>query len=722
MRIRPYKRGAGVSDEENERSILRYYDRLATTNPLTGRPYRPEYYKLLDDDEFLEMRKPKNIQRLIESFQTQQVTVLTAGTGVGKSTYIGSHLLFYLRNIVGTRAKVYMTQPRRPAATGVTGRVAQLLDVELGKEVGYKIGDDVMATDKSKLVIVTEAILLQMMKEDITVRDIHGIIIDEAHERNVDTDMLLLMIKRLIMSGRRLDLRVVVMSATAEVATFTRYFNVQSPIEIQGSTYDIKQNWASFIPKDDKLLEAGIDKIVDVCRNKSVDRGNILLFMSSKNDTIKGRDMLEQRAAEIPMSFVALALSGGTPADEQREITRKNAKEYGVDIKIIIATNIAEASVTIDDLKIVVDSGRANIQSFDTKCDQSALTLSWISKASFRQRKGRVGRTSPGEVFTLYTEAKYNEMQAFPSPQIVLTDITDKIFSLMSVDEFASRPALDSVLDEMITPPPKDKREFAYRKFEDLGFMDAAGELTSAGLRCRGFPSNVELSRALYMSSSYGCRQEMMTLGAMMMVDTDANGISTFFQAKDVPVNIHLKNAGTIFSMYLAMSQMLILEDDPARLSNFLRKYNLSFPQMTVARNNYGKILNKLDALYASYPQFIDGQRVRVDMPDRESWLTGPISGSIFERLSRCLLHGYCRNIADMPADARRPKTRENILTKCKFDLKDGFDITHEGFAMYLSMNLNTRSRKSLASGIVDVRPEWINDAARHLLREKSVR
>ena len=690
-------------------------DVLPEINRFNNNPYSDKYKTEVHSSILkLPMNAPDTVTKLQNSFNNFQVTLLTAETGAGKSTLISLHLMTYLQKVYGLKSTIWITQPRRLAAINVAGGTARAMDVELGKQVGYRISGVQMMDDTTRVLFVTEAILFKEYVKNPDIPDINAVIIDEAHERGMDTDLILLFTKLAFISKRRPDLKIIIMSATANINLFLSYFPGSNLVQVGGIAFPVKDFNLLKNPKD--YTTAAISEIVNICK-RSKD-GDILIFFPKKPDNTKGCMMLEEQRPKINGTFKCFVFSGETVKNEKEmnDITKMSAQAFEVDRKIIFSTNVAEASVTIDGIVYVIDSGKAQISGFDSSSGVSTLNPEWISKANARQRRGRCGRTQPGECHRLYTEKQHDRFEDFEKPEILRKDITEKLLEIFAMEKYSNANDLWHLTKLMITEPPMQAMRFTFEKFATLGIMDNYGNITKNGKRVAALqPLSVELGRAMMFANEYGCRVEMCELAAVIKtvpnllkdLVIDSRQIDKRFRDPD----------GEIFTLLRIVRTARMFGKDSKELARFCVAYGLrqySVEAIIEAFNQFRANFEGLYSLLNPTYYFLE-EPLQIEVPYFKlykdavwQWQTSNVSGNIRDRIVRCLLHGYFMNCVSFRKDALRSIGR---------NLKVTGQITTK-LAFYITLNRPQFGRdKYPVTALTEIKqPLWLIDAARHYL------
>ncbi len=371
----------------------------STINPLTGKPYSSAYFALKAKNDERPMERPAVVAQLFEELTRFPIVFLKAGTGTGKSTNIGKRLLQFFRVSDGEIARIAITQPRRLPATSISKHVADLMDVQFGDEVGYKIKGADKTSDKTVLTFVTEG---QIFVDFIRDEDIHkwkGLVLDEVHTRTVEVDLVMFFLKDLLFRGTRPDMRFVIMSATADLEGLKRYFGRDRVgiVEVEGINKPVEIHFASTEIKAFDVIKAGTAKILEILNDKKLPLGDILMFLPGSKDLSKASMTLKKIGEHAKRTFVCLQLEAKTSDGDKNKVENQGPATFGVDVKVVFATNIAEASLTVNGLVYVVDSGLEKASGFDPAMNCSTLDTQFISQAQISQRWGQ-GRPDPARL------------------------------------------------------------------------------------------------------------------------------------------------------------------------------------------------------------------------------------------------------------------------------------------------------------------------------------
>lgn len=441
-----------------------------------------------------------------------QITVIVGETGSGKTTQLTQYLHeagFTDYGMIGC------TQPRRVAAMSVAQRVAHEMSCELGEEVGYAIRFEDLTCDKTVIKYMTDGVLLRESLREPDLDQYSAIVMDEAHERSLHTDVLFGILKTLI--TKRRDLKLIVTSATLNAERFSDFFGGVPIFRIPGRTFHV-ENFYSKMPAED-YVDAAVKQALTI--HLSYPPGDILIFMTGQEDIEATCQVLADRASTLDnvAPLLLLPMYSQLPADMQAKIF-ESAKS-GVR-KCIVSTNIAETSLTVDGIKYVIDCGYSKLKVYNPKIGMDSLQMTPISQANANQRKGRAGRTGPGYCYRLYTERQYvSEMLLNQIPEIQRTNLGNVVLLLKSL-------GVSNLLEfSFMDPPPQDNIMNSMYQLWVLGALDNTGELTTLGRKMVEFPLDPPLAKMLIFAESLGCTYEILIIVSMLSVP------NIFFRPKD---------------------------------------------------------------------------------------------------------------------------------------------------------------------------------------------
>ena len=446
-------------------------------------------------------QRKAEIQKLLSE---HQVIVVAGETGSGKTTQLPK---MCLELGFGNLGMIGHTQPRRIAARSVAARIAEELETELGGLVGYKVRFNDQISDDTQIKLMTDGILLAEIQNDRFLNQYSCLIIDEAHERSLNNDFILGYLKQLL--PRRRDLKLIITSATIDVERFSKHFNNAPIIEVSGRTYPVEVRYRPVVEEDDQDQLQGILNAVDELQAEG--RGDILIFMNGEREI---RDTAEALQKQNLKHTEILPLFARLSAQEQNKIFHPSGLN-----RIVLATNVAETSLTVPGIKYVIDPGTARISRYSYRTKVQRLPIEPISQASANQRKGRCGRVSEGICIRLYSEEDFNSRPEFTDPEILRTNLASVILQMtaLGLDNIEAFPFVDA--------PDKRHIQDGIKLLEELGAFEIvrtkAGEkrqLTAVGRQLSQLPVDPRLAKMLLCAVSQGALHEVMIIVAALSI------------------------------------------------------------------------------------------------------------------------------------------------------------------------------------------------------------
>jgi ATP-dependent helicase HrpA len=440
---------------------------------------------------------------IAEAIRDHQVVIVAGETGSGKTTQLPKLCLELGR---GVRGAIGHTQPRRIAARTVSQRVADELETPLGGVVGFKVRFSDHASDDTLVKVMTDGILLTEMQRDRMLRQYDTLIIDEAHERSLNVDFILGYLAQLL--PRRPDLKVIITSATIDPERFSRHFGNAPVIEVSGRTYPVEVRYRPLDDADDDRdeIQAIGDAVDELCAEGL---GDILVFLSGEReirDTADALRRLDPRHTEILPLYARLS------AAEQHRVFQPHTGR-----RIVLATNVAETSLTVPGIRYVIDPGSARISRYSHRTKVQRLPIEPISRASANQRKGRCGRTSDGICIRLYSEDDFEARPEFTDPEILRTNLASVILQMatLGLGDVAAFPFID--------PPDRRNVSDGVQLLEELGAFDPSAKdpdrrLTALGRKLAELPVDPRLGRMVLEAEANGCVREVMVIAAALSI------------------------------------------------------------------------------------------------------------------------------------------------------------------------------------------------------------
>ncbi|XP_068587812.1 ATP-dependent RNA helicase DHX30 [Cebidichthys violaceus] len=532
-------------DEEEEEDL---------TDAITGRPYRhlsehearrlsarlQEEWERASPGLSVALPVDAHRQRVISEVQSSRVVVIAGETGCGKTTRIPRFLLEEsVRGGEGATCNVVVTQPRRISAVSVAQRVAHEMGPALKTSVGYQVRLESRPPERSggALLFLTVGVLLRKLQSNPSLKGISHVVVDEVHERDINTDLLLALLRSSLKENP--DLRVVLMSATGDKQRLSEYFGGCPIVKVPGFMHPVRDKYL-----EDVLSEMGrplpaqkrvetdkrggreditpdVDLVADVIEH--IDRcgepGAVLCFLPGWQDIRAVQEKLEGRRHFSSGSQMILPLHSSLSVSDQQAVFQH--PQVG-QRKIVLATNIAETSITIDDIVHVVDAGTHKEHNYDPRTKVSCLDTVWISHSNVTQRKGRAGRCQPGQSYHLFPRKQLESMTPFPIPEILRTPLESLV-----VQAKIHSPNCKAVdfLSQVLDSPEREAVREAVRNLQDIGVLDKTETLTPLGERVSCMSCDPRLGKVLVLSAMFRCVLPMLSVAACLTRDPFYNSL-----------------------------------------------------------------------------------------------------------------------------------------------------------------------------------------------------
>ncbi|PCH64876.1 MAG: ATP-dependent RNA helicase HrpA [Gammaproteobacteria bacterium] len=441
-------------------------------------------------------------KEIAKAIQDNQVIILCGETGSGKTTQLPKICLELGRGVAGL---IGHTQPRRIAARTVANRIAEELKSELGDIVGYKVRfHDQVKADRSYVKLMTDGILLAETQNDKFLNQYDTIIIDEAHERSLNIDFLLGYLKQLL--PKRPDLKLIITSATIDTKRFSEHFDNAPVIQVTGRTYPVELRYRPPVGDDEEqrdydFVGSIVEATDELCREG---QGDVLIFLSGERDI---RDVSEALRKHHPPQTEVLPLFARQSAAEQNRVFKTGGHR-----RIILATNVAETSLTVPGIRYVIDPGYARISRYSVRNKVQRLPIEKISKSSANQRSGRCGRVAAGICIRLYDEDDFINRQDFTDPEVLRTNLASVILQMSSLrlGEPAKFP--------FINPPPEKMINDGFRLLEELGAVNRQRQLTESGRKIAKLPIDPRIARMVLAGQKLNCLTEVLIIASALSI------------------------------------------------------------------------------------------------------------------------------------------------------------------------------------------------------------
>ncbi|MEU1737227.1 ATP-dependent RNA helicase HrpA [Streptosporangium sp. NPDC020145] len=615
---------------------------------------------------------------ILAAIRDNQVVIVAGETGSGKTTQLPKICLELGR---GVRGLIGHTQPRRIAARTVAERVAEELETQLGEAVGYKVRFTDQVGEDTLVKVMTDGILLAELQTDRDLAQYDTLIIDEAHERSLNIDFILGYLKQLL--PRRPDLKVVITSATIDPERFSRHFGGAPIIEVSGRTYPVEVRYRPLGEDDDQIQAIG-NAVDELCAEGP---GDILVFLSGEREIRDTADALSKRKdAEVLPLYARLS------AAEQHRVFQRHSGR-----RIVLATNVAETSLTVPGIKYVVDPGFARISRYSHRTKVQRLPIEAISQASANQRKGRCGRVSEGVCIRLYEEDDFLTRPEFTDPEILRTNLASVILQMTSIGlgDIAAFP--------FVEPPDQRQVKDGYDLLLELGAFDQARQMTPLGRKLAGLPVDPRLARMVIEADRNGCVREVMVIAAALSIQDPRERPADKQQAADEK-HRRFADKESDFISYLNLWNHLQEQQRELSSSAFRRLCKSDFL-------NYLRVREWQD-VYSQLRQMSRSLGVtQNDVPGDEqkihiSLLSGLLSHVGVKDIDR-------KTTNDGP---RRPITEYVGARNARFAIFPGSALAKKQPLWVMSAELVETSRL-WARVNAKIEPEWVEPLAPHLIK-----
>lgn len=628
---------------------------------------------------------------IVHAIKRHRVVVITGETGSGKTTQIPKMCLEAGRGITGM---IGCTQPRRVAAMTVAHRIADEFNEAVGCSVGYQIRFEDRTDLNNYIKIMTDGILLNEAQNDPYLRRYDTIIVDEAHERSLNIDFILGILRTLL--SKRKDLKIIITSATIDTEKFSRAFHAPI-IEVSGRMYPVE---VRYTPIDHVLEESEeityVDAAVSAVKKlmKEIYRGDVLVFMPTEQDIRETCELIE---TSLDFEASVLPLFARLPWTEQRQVFQPSMSR-----KIIVATNIAETSITIPGIKYVIDTGLARISQYNPRLRTTSLPINAISKSSADQRRGRCGRVQNGICIRLYDKDDYDNRPLFTEPEILRSNLAEVILRMLSLGlgDITSFPFIDP-------PRPKNIRD-GIDILKELGAIEAAKEkiagsddqrytLTIRGRMMARLPIDPRISRMIIEAAKEGCVDDILVVAAALSIQ----------DPRERPVELE-KEADSIHAGFSDPSS------DFLTLIRIWERYH-DFLKTTKSKNRMKKFCREHYLSYRRMREWIDVHDQLKEILDEEGWDikdNRDMSDKIrYDAIHKSILSGYLSNIAT--------KKEKNIYDAAKGKevmIFPGSGIFNKGGSWIVAADIIETSRHFARTAAV-IKAEWLEELGGNLCR-----
>ena len=626
-------------------------------------------------------------ESLLQAIRDYQVLIIVGETGSGKTTQVTQyvHEAGYTK-----KGMIGCTQPRRVAAMSVAARVADEMGVKLGNEVGYQIRFEDCTSNKTIINYMTDGMLLRHFLGEPDLGSFSVLMIDEAHERTLHTDILFGLVKDI--ARYRPDLKLLISSATLEAEKMSDYFDGAPVFVIPGRRYPVNIMYTK-VPEAD-YVDACIVTVLQTHLTQGP--GDILVFLTGQDEVETAADELTRRTRAMGSKIKELMIAkiySTLPSDQQAKIfepTPPGAR------KVVLATNIAETSLTIPGIVYVVDAGFVKMTSYNPRNGMESLVVAPISKAMAQQRAGRAGRVAPGVCFRMYTKWTFdNELDEATVPEIQRTNLGSVVLLLKSL-------GVDDLIHfDFMDPPPAETLIRALEQLYALGALNDKGELTKLGRRMAEIPAEPPLAKMLLASQTYRCTSQILTITAMLSVDANL-----FYRPRDKLVhadnahkNFH-KPGGDHLTLLNVYNQWAATDYSTQwTFENFLQHRSLKR-----ARD----VRDQLKALC---------ERVEVPVDeDEEEDLSTELSSEKVERVLKAITAGFFYHTAKLQRNGAYKTVKNSQSVKI-----------HPSSSLFQSLprwviyNELVLTSAEFMRQVIEIKPEWLHEIAPHFYSVQDV-
>ncbi|KAI0696959.1 P-loop containing nucleoside triphosphate hydrolase protein [Cerioporus squamosus] len=657
-------------------------------NPFNKKPHSPQYKKILESRKKLPVFG--QMDEFLKMFTNNQIIVMVGETGSGKTTQIPQFVCY--SDLPHTKGQlVACTQPRRVAAMSVAKRVADEMDVQLGKEVGYSIRfEDMTEPGTTFLKYMTDGMLLREAMNDPDLKRYSTIILDEAHERTLATDILMGLLKDL--AKRRSDLKIVVMSATLDAQKFQRYFSIAGPsqpaplFKVPGRTHPVEVFYTQE-PEPD-YVEAAIRTVLMI--HRAEEPGDILLFLTGEEEIedacrkikLEADDLVNQDPDSVG-PLICIPLYSSLPPQQQQRIFDPPPPPRTPDgppgRKVVVSTNIAETSLTIDGIVYVVDPGFSKQKVYNPRIRVESLLVSPISKASAQQRAGRAGRTRPGKCFRLYTEKDFmTELEEQTHPEILRSNLANTVL------ELAKLGVKDLVHFDYVDAPAPETLMRALELLNYLAALDDDGALTPLGAIMADFPLDPQMAKMLIVSPEFNCSNEILTIVAMLSVP-----------------NVWLRPPNQRKEADQAKALLTVPDGDHLTLMNVFNSYMNNKHERQWCWNNYlsQRALQQAENVRSQLQRTMERYEIEL--------VTTQDERRLWQNIRKALVCGFFMQVAHKEGEKNAYLTvKDNQIVSLHPSC--GLDTSPE----WVIFNEFVLTTKPYIRTVTEVRPEWLLEYA----------
>ncbi|VUD56826.1 hypothetical protein TDB9533_02418 [Thalassocella blandensis] len=615
-------------------------------------------------------------EEICRALENNQVLILAGETGSGKTTQIPKMCLQMGRGINGL---IGHTQPRRIAASTVASRIADELQCELGTHVGYQVRFTDHTAEQTYIKLMTDGILLAEIQHDPLLLKYDTLIIDEAHERTLNIDFLLGYIKQLL--EKRPDLKLIVTSATIDVERFSRHFNRAPIIEVSGRTYPVEVRYRPWIDAHEDVNEAIVDCIAEILESSKGAGGDILIFLSGERDIREASHAIKKAGfshLEILPLYARLSL-----AEQSRVFHGHKGR------RVVLATNVAETSLTVPGIKYVIDTGVARISRYSLRHKVQRLPIEAISRASADQRKGRCGRVSEGICYRLYEEEDFLARPEFTDAEILRTNLAAVVLQMlqMNIGDIREFPFVDAPDNRLIND--------GFKLLEEVKAVSKKGRVTQIGNLIHQLPLDPRLARAVVEANKLACLHEVLIIAAALSIQDPRERPVEKQQAADM-LHRRFWDESSDFSAYLNLWRYLEEKRQELSQSQFRK----------LCKNeciNYLRVREWRD-LHHQLKLSIKNLKYKEN-----------VEPSNYEAIHQAILSGFLSNVG---LKSIEQNTKEYDGTRNRKFLIFPGSSQHKKRPKWMVAAEFIETSQLFAHNIARIEPGWVLDQAEHLVKK----
>lgn len=704
-----------TADAKSQANMQRLINEVAQKLHQSQQKYQQRLIQLPKPEFPLELPVSAKKEEIAAAIQKHQVVIVCGETGSGKTTQLPKICLELGRGVAGL---IGHTQPRRIAARSVASRIAQELKSPLGDAVGYKVRFNDKLSESSYVKLMTDGILLAETQGDKFLNAYDTIIIDEAHERSLNIDFLLGYLKQLL--PKRPDLKVIVTSATIDAERFSKHFNDSPVIEVSGRTYPVEIRYrplgkagfrakeiaeadnaqfdlddetifgiarkakteARWLAEDDEeeaIEEAILDAADDLLRQGD---GDILVFLPGEREIRDVADHLRKyqgRSAKLKHIEV-LPLFARLSIEDQQKIFKSHSTR-----RIVLATNVAETSLTVPGIKYVIDAGLARVNRYSPRAKVEQLQIEKISQAAARQRAGRCGRVSNGICVRLYSEEDFNGRPEFTDPEILRSSLASVILRMaaLRLGDVAEFPFIEAPSSRLIAD--------GYQQLQELGAVDSRRQITEIGLQLAKLPLDPRVGRMILAAKREHCLKEILIIASVLSIQDPRERPMEKREAAD---QAHAKFAG-----------------DGSDFMSYLKLWDF-FEHALKNKKSNKDLLNQCHTNYLSFLRLKEWRELHAQLLEIVSEMELKLNDkeASYEQIHKALLSGLLGNIGFKDGESESYAGARGI----RFHIAPGSSLKKLRPKWVMAAELVDTS-KLYARCVAKIEPDWIEPLARGL-------